>query len=900
MTFTWSDEIMKNKERAGMSRWKRWLALLLSTVVGILLLYVVVSFVFLDFMVDFWWFRALNYEGYFWLRQGYRYLVFAGVTLSFFFIFFLNFWVASRYLGTSIPAETKTGGPKRDRYRKLMEMFQRGSLKVYVPFSLALSILVAVPIFSKWETFLLYMFGPDAGVTDPVFGRDVSYYLFSFPIYVLLQHRLLVAVLFLIFGLAILYWYENRLLGRTDQRLPRGAKSHLSSLIFLVLIIQIWGYLLQRYDLLYSQNHEPLFFGPGFVEMRVVLPLIWLSILLFGATALSVVFFIHRRKGLKLCIFLGLGFLVSLGLRHAKFLPQIVQEYSVKPNEIVREKPFIRNSIEATLAAYDLSKVKTREYAIEKIPWTASDPDVAWNVRNIPVWDREMLEDVYKQLQGIRPYYDFPSVDVDRYIVGGRYQQVYLAARELNVLNLPTYAQNWVNLHLQYTHGKGAVMTPAVQGGDEAMTWFIQDIPPQSQYGFTIQQPDIYYGLTSNSPYVLAPNEVKEMDYPEGETNVLTDYRGQGGVPLSSLFRKLLCAVYFKDRNLFFTTKTNEKTKVLFRRSIVERIRRLTPYLLLDSDPYVVVTSQGVFWIQDAYTTSERYPNAQPGSNHFNYMRNSVKIVVDAYNGSVTYYIADPKDPMIQAYRRMYPGLLKSLEQMSAELKPHLRYPKDFFVEQMGIYGKYHQTDPELFYRQEDIWDFAAVMKEGKSMTMTPYYLTLNLVERNRHEFLLLSPMSPGGRDNLRSLAVARCDGESYGEMILYSFPKGEQVYGPSQISALIDQDTTIAQQFTLWDQIGSKVKRGRMIVLPMGPIVFYIQPVYLEAAAGLKIPELKRLIVSQGDAVVMASSLKDAFRLLEAQVKEKIEHEKWNPSLEAPGFQPQGPSEKEVEPNQP
>jgi uncharacterized membrane protein (UPF0182 family) len=277
-----------------------------------------------------------------------------------------------------------------------------------------------------------------------------------------------------------------------------------------------------------------------------------------------------------------------------------------------------------------------------------------------------------------------------------------------------------------------------------------------------------------------------------------------------------------------------------------------------------------------------------------------VKIVVDAYNGDVTYYIADPSDPIIQAYRRMYPGLLKGLDQMPAELKPHLRYPKDFFVEQIGVYGNYHQTDPELFYRQEDIWDFAGVQGTAETVAMKPYYLTLNLVDPNRHEFLLLSPMSPAGRDNLRSLAVARCDGENYGKMIVYSFPKGEQVYGPSQISALIDQDTTIAEQFTLWDQLGSKVKRGRMIVLPIGPIIFYIQPVYLEAASGLKIPELKRLIVSQGDAVVMASSLGEAFRLLEAQVKEKIEHEKGDLAAEAPGSQPQAPSEEEAESTQP
>ena len=863
---------MKDKHGSGRRHWKRWLALFLGGIFGAVLLTVVFGFVFLNFLVDLWWFRALHYEGYFWLRLAYRYIVLAGVTIAFFLIFFLNFWVASRYLGTSLPADTGTAGAKRGGYGSLIRMFQSGSLKAYLPFSFILSLVIALPIFHKWETFLLYVFGPGAGVKDPVFGLDVSYYLFSFPLYVLVQSKLLVAFLLLVFGLALLYWYENRLLGLAGRRLPSGPRIHLSSLIFIVLLIQIWGYLLQRYELLYCRDHEPLFFGPGFVEMRVVLPLIWLSILSFSATALSIVHFIHKRRGLKFCILFGASFFIFLGLRHTTFLPEIVERYSVKPNEIIRERPFIRNSIQATLKAYNLSNVETKEYPIERIPWTATDPDFALSIRNIPVWDRDVLEDVYKELQGIRPYYDFPSVDVDRYMVEDRYQQVYLAARELNVANLPSYAQNWVNLHLQYTHGQGVVMTPAAQGGDEAMKWFIQDIPPESAYGFRIKQPDVYYGTVSNSSYVLAPNEVGEMDYPAGEDNVLSDYEGDGGVPLRSLFRKLLFAVYFKDRDLFFTTKNNEKTRVLFRRSIVKRIRLITPFLLLDRDPYVVVTSEGVFWIQDAYTTSDWYPNAQPVDDRFNYMRDSVKIVVDAYNGRVSYYIADSKDPIIQAYRRIYPGLLKNLDEMPDNLKLHIRYPKDYFVEQMGIYGKYHQTDPELFYRQEDIWDFAAGLKAQGSGDMRPYYLTINLVEPNRYEFLLLSPMSPAGRDNLRSLAVARCDREDYGKIIIYSFPKGEQVYGPSQISALIDQDTTIAQQFTLWDQVGSKVKRGRMIVLPVGPIVFYIQPVYLEAASRLKIPELERLIVSQGDAVVMAGSLGEAFRLLEDEVRQRTE----------------------------
>lgn len=847
-----------------MNRLKRWLLALVIACVVLAVGYAVLNFVFLDFVVDWSWFSALGYSGYFWLRLIYRYLVFLVALIVFFFIFFLNFWIAARYLGSKSSA---SGEETPGRHRQLLKMFRTASLKVYTPLSLILSIPLALSLFDKWNLTLLHLFAPAAGIQDPAFGRDVSYYLFSLPLYNLIQTDFLLVFTVVFLATVVLYWLEKRTLAKADQHLPWGAKLHLSLLILIVAGIQVWGFLLQRYTLLYSKTHQPLFYGPGFTEMQVILPLLWGSIAVLAALVLAVLIFSHTRKGLIWCIVFAVLFAGVQAVRHFEFLPNLVQEYVVKPNEISKERPYIENSIQGTLAAFDLSEVKTREYPVERLPWTVVTPQVEESIRNVPVWDRELLGAVYEQLQGIRPYYHFQGIDVDRYSVRNLFQQVYLSAREINLEKLPGSSKSWINLHLQYTHGHGVVMTPAAQGGDDVLTWFIQDIPPKSDYGLTVKQPGIYYGL-GEQPYAIAPNDVGEMDYPQGEKTVTTNYDGTGGVPISSLFRKAIFAAYFKDKKLFLTTKVNNKSRILFRRQIVERIKTITPFLRLDSDPYVVTTDEGLFWIQDAYTASDHFPYAAPHKTGVNYIRNGAKVVVDAYNGTVTYYLSDKTDPIIRAYARMYPGLLKDLDEMPEGLKSHIRYPKDLFKMQMDMYIKYHQTDPEIFYREEDIWDYAKVRGKDGQVDMDPYYITLSLIERDRPEFLLLCPMSPKGRDNLRSLVLVGCDKEHYGEFFTYSFPKGIQVYGPSQISALIDQDTRIAEQFTLWDQVGSEVKRGKMIIMPMGNVIFYIQPVYLSAASLLNIPELKRLIVSQGDVVVMDKSLDKAFERIGQRIR--------------------------------
>lgn len=855
-----------------MNPWKRWLLILGAGILGLNLIMLASSLFGVNFLVNFWWFDSLGYGFYYLQRLFYRYIVLISVTVFFFLIFFLNFWIASRYLGTTAPPQSDDNAQKM-AYKDLFQMFRTGSMRVYTPLSILLGVLVAWPLFNHWEKFLLYIFAPAMGVSDPVYGKDISYYLFSYPIYTLLQRRLLLAFALLLAGLALLYWLEKRLLSQQEQTIPHGAKRHLSILILLVFFIEIWDYVLQAYGLLYNPNHQVLFFGPGFVEMWVILPLIGLTLFLLMGTAFSLIFLIHKHRGLKVLGTFVVLFFLALGARYSSLLPNLVEKYIVKPNEISRERPFISRNIEATLAAYNLNEVETRNFNPQRIPTDLDTSTIKAELRNIPVWDGELLEDVFQQMQQLRTYYNFPSVDVGRYTVNSIYQQVFLAARELDHNQLPPGAHNWINQHMSYTHGYGAVMTPASQGGDEPMTWFMYGIPPASEYGFNMEQPAIYFGLGSYE-YAIAPNDAGEFDYPKGDSNVMTHYTGRDGVPLASLFKKLLFAYHFMEKDIFFTTKTNKDSKILFRRNIVERIKTLTPYLLLDSDPYLVVTPKNLFWIQDAYVTSALYPNATPyfsATESFNYIRNSVKITVDAYNGTVTYYVFDTKDPIIQAYSRIYPGIFKNQEEMPRELLQQVRYPRDLFDIQMTIYAKYQQQDPEVFYQQEDTWDFAKTYQDEGISRIKPYYLTLDLIDPPRFDFLLLVPMSPKGRDNLRALALVGCDPPNYGKIIIYNFPKGELIYGPPQITALINQDTTIAEQFTLWNQIGSRTALGKMIILPIGKIIIYIQPVYLKASAQLKIPELKRLIMSQGQIVVMERSLEEAYVKLQERIKADI-----------------------------
>jgi uncharacterized protein len=846
-----------------MNSWKKRMviggAVILALLVGTALL----KLIFVNFVVDFWWFQSQGLGFYFFMRHLYRYLVFAFFAFVFFAFFFVNFWIASRFTGLVDRASDEAEEALANRLHKGMQRF-------YLPLSALMALPIAIPMYLNWEKALMFLFGRASGVSDPLLGKDISFYLFSLPIYTLLQEEILLVAVVLFLGILFLYWYEHRMLAETDASLPRGARVHLSCLGLLIVAVLCWRFLLERYALLYNTANMPVFFGPGYVEMRVTLPIIWSAIVFLAATGIALVVSINRGSGWKLPAIFGLLFALSIVGKNADFAADGVRKYVVAPNQIARERPYIDANIRSTLAAFDLDTVESRDYAIQPKPeFDARDPDLIRRLQNIPVWDREMLGNVYEELQGIRTYYSFPTIDVDRYTVENSYRQVYLGAREIQFSKLPQSAQIWINLHLHYTHGHGLAMIPAAQAGDAFMTWFVKDIPPTSEFGLSSGQNAIYYGL-ENKPYVIVPNDAGEIGSPVDGDEVIVNYNGTGGVRLNSLWRKLLFAMHFKDLNIFFTTKTNDRSRILFRRHITDRITHITPFFKLDEDPYIVMTDDGLFWIQDAYTTADNYPLAPPVGEGYNYIRNAVKIVVDAYNGKVTYYVADIDDPIIAAFRRMYPGVFGPLDNMPEELRKHIRYPQDMFHTQVTVYAKYHQTSPEKFYRQEDIWEFAKMPQGRDLVPAKPYYLTLDLIESGKEDFLLFMPMSPFGRDNLRALMIAGSDGENYGKLFAYRFSREQQVYGPAQVHSLVNQDVVISEQFTLWDQEGSEVILGKMVIEPTGGSLLYIQPVYLQEEGPLKIPQLKRMIMALGDAVVMAPSLEEAAVKLEAELARK------------------------------
>lgn len=863
-----------------MRNWKRLLTITAVTLIGLAALVLAVGIALTNFLVDFWWFSALEYGVYFWLRLLYRYILSGGITIFFFLIFFLNFWAASRYLGVDQTAfydltRTQQGGQSQN----LLRMFQTGSLKIYTPLSLILAIMIAAPFYHHWEAALLFFFGPEAGVIDPVYREDVSFYLFSLPIFNLIQSELLITFSVLLLAIVVLYWIEHQLIPAERKRWPLGAKIHMSGLVLATALIVAWGFVLDRFDLLYTAVHEPIYSGPGFVELNYVLPLLWLSVISLIAGTVFGIAYVHEGKGLHGLIGSVLIFLLALGLRHWDFVPNLIDRFIVKPNPVKTEREPMDNNIKATLAAYGLDDAKTFDV---KATWrgaTQIDPTMREHLHNIPIWDPEFLDDVYQQLQGIRPYYSFTDVDTSRYTINGQIEQVNLAARELNIEKLPTEAQNWENRHLRYTHGYGAVITPASQNGDEPMRWFLRDLDMRSDVGFSIEKPDIYYGQ-EKLEYAVVPNKLTIPGISSFDVDSSQNYTGKGGIVISSLFRRLLLAIYFRDEKLFFSLNVDENSKMLFRRNIVERIKRLTPYLTLDRDPYVVVTPKRIYWIVDAYTTSKWYPASKSYSfsfekdgtqKQFNYIRNSVKIVIDAFEGFVDYYVADPQDPIILAYQKAYPGLFKDIATIPPLLRDQLRHPRDYFLIKMGIYAKYHQTDPALFYQQAETWNFSKV----NDKVVQPYYFTTYLEGLTAGDnFMLLCPMTPIGRSNLSALGVGgewsfqQSRAPYRNETGVYKFSREVQVEGASQVSAMIDQDPEIARLFSLWDQKGSHVQRGRIIMLPIGRSLLYVQPIYLVSTGNVRIPELTRIILSMGNVVVMETSLENALAKLEARLR--------------------------------
>jgi len=561
---------------------------------------------------------------------------------------------------------------------------------------------------------------------------------------------------------------------------------------------------------------------------------------------------------------LGLAVLVGASVLLGGIYPEIMQRAVVLPNEGTKERPYILNNIEATRVAYGLDKIKEEEFPVKE---EISLEDIEKNedtIRNIRLWDWRPIKQTLKQIQAIRLYYDFNSVDVDRYYFNGNYQQVMVSPRELDKDKIPEQARTWVNEVLTYTHGYGVVVNPVNKiSGEGLPELLIKDIPPVSSVNLTITRPEIYYGEITKG-YVIVKTKAKEFDYPKGDENVYSTYAGNGGMPVSSLWRRILFSIKYSNMQILLTTNLTPESRIMINRNIKERVNKVAPFLGYDKDPYMVISKEGkLFWIQDAYTISSNYPYSTPvAGGYFNYIRNSVKVVIDAYNGTMDFYIIDQKDPVAEVYKNIFPQLFKNFDQMPEDLKEHIRYPKDLFQVQAELYSTYHMTDPDVFYNKEDYWNVPNEIYAENEIKMEPYYIVTRLPGHEREEFILMTPFTPSTKNNMIAWLAAKNDQPEYGNLIVYKFPKEKLIFGPMQIEARIDQNSEISQQLTLWGQKGSTVIRGNLLVIPIEESIIYVEPLYLRAEMG-EIPELKRVIVSNGSDVVMGNNLEEALEKL-------------------------------------
>jgi uncharacterized membrane protein (UPF0182 family) len=639
--------------------------------------------------------------------------------------------------------------------------------------------------------------------------------------------------------------------------------AHGSALLGVYFAVKAWSYVLDRYLLLYNDNG--IVVGAGYTDVNIELPVLWLLICLSAAAA--VVMWTNMWLRAYRPVIAAVALMFGSAFLFGELLPGMFQRFFVKPSELQLEAPYIQRNIALTREAYNLRQITVKPFPAEQGLTFQSLQDNRGTIDNIRLWDWQPLMDTYAQLQEIRTYYRFLDVDIDRYQIDGAYRQVMLAARELAPSLLSANAQTWVNLHLLFTHGNGVVMSPVTEKSTEGLpNFYLKDIPPVSSGGPAITEPRIYFGQSTNG-YVIVKGSTPEFDYPKGKDNVYANYDGADGIAIGGAAWRSLFSWQFDDVNILLSRYLTSESRIMLHRNIQDRIETLAPFLQLDHDPYVVISDGRLYWIQDAYTTSDWFPYAQP-TGDINYIRNSVKVVIDAYNGTITFYVMDTADPVIATYRRIFPELFKPLAAMPADLQRHIRYPEDLFRLQALQYRAYHMDTPEVFYNREDLWQFPRepTTSDGSNQSggtrMAPYYMIMRLPGEPRAEFFLMLPMSPSQRENMIAWLAARCDPPDYGKLIVYEFPKDKLVYGPFQIEARINQNTDISQQISLWNQMGSRVLRGNLLVVPIENSILYVSPLYLRAESG-QLPELKRVIAAYGDRVVMEDTLPAALAAL-------------------------------------
>jgi uncharacterized membrane protein (UPF0182 family) len=817
-------------------------------------------------IVEWLWMGQLGYEGIFWrllfIKLGWFGIAFVAV----FLYFWVNLRVLIRLSLKSIEEQgvlvLKNGTAVASRWAK--------TISLIVSFFPAL--VFALIYYSEWDTYLRFRWGGPFGFSEPIFGADVGFYIFRLPFYEVIQNGLtgLTLITFLTISLAYRSFGIVQFADRYSQKKNWPGISHAAILFLFFIGSWMWGYYLDRFELLYSTTG--VVYGVGYTAYNITRISLW--VMFFASLALGGFVLFNLRRGRFKKILLGVAAYFALYIVVVPVLPGLVQKFKVEPSELELEMPFLKHNINFTRKGFQLEKIEVKTYPAVSELTLNQISDHQQTIQNIRLWDWRPLLQTYRQTQEIRLYYEFYEVDVDRYHLKDGYHQVMLSAREL-APELPEKARTWVNQYLQFTHGYGLVMnfvSKIAEGGLPQYT--IENIPPVSDEGMVVSRPAIYYGEKTPG-YRIVSTDVKEFDFPKGSQNVYASYDGKGGIPLDNLWKRLLFSWNLSDINILLTSYLNPGSRIQIWRRVRERVGKIAPFLQLDKDPYLVLSEGKLYWIQDAYTTSDRFPYSEPYSKSYgaslNYIRNSVKAIVDVYEGSVRFYLMDPDDPILRAYRAAFPGVFRELSELPEDLKGHLRYPEDLFTIQADVYRTYHMTDPQVFYNREDLWTLPQEKYAGNAVPMIPYYILMRLPGEKELMYLLMIPFTPQNRDNMIAWMAAKCDFPEYGKILLYQLPKERLILGPIQIEAMIDQNTLISEQLSLWDQRGSRVIRGNLIIIPMENSFLYVEPVYL-TAEGTNIPQLKRIIVVAGDKVAMEPTLDRALQVIfgKAQPEEK------------------------------
>src|SRR5215470_2170464 len=805
-----------------------WQSALRALLVAVIIFWI--CFVLLSptagFLVDWLWFSAIGYFSIFRTIIVAEAEVFIAVFITTAIILLVNGSLAFRFAQSEWTQHRTEFDSRPTGISTLPEVLEFTRYKLPWPSVIifgacVLAALVAWGEVDNWRVLLQFLYQAPYGASDPLYNKDIGFYLFALPAYIAIKNWMLLTLFLSAVFAGAIYWVHGGIVYTVQRRsMSPTAIAHGSVLLGLLFAVKAWSYGLDRYLLLYGDNGVVV--GASYTDIHVELPVLWLLIALSIVAALAAWANLwvrtYRLPAAAIVLLFGGAFLLS------GVIPGLFQRFYVKPNELAWERPYIERNIALTREAYNLNRIEPRPFPAEQnLTYETLEANKA-TIDNIRLWDWQPLADTYAQLQEIRTYYKLRELDVDRYWLGGTYQSVMLSARELNPALLPPNAQTWVNRHVLFTHGNGAVMSPVTQKSAEGLPLlYLRDIPPVAHGGPDIREPRIYYGKETND-YVIVKGSVPEFDYPKGKDNVYAAYDGSGGVPLSGMVRRLIFAHHFGDVNLLLSDYITDGSRIMIRRNIQNRVRTIAPFLSLDHDPYPVISEGRIFWIQDAYTTSEYFPSAQPAPGGFNldYIRNSVKVVIDAYNGTVDFYLMDPQDAIAATYQRIFPDLFKPFAVMPGDLKKHIRYPEDLFLIQARLFQTYHMEAADVFYNREDLWQFPrqpagdGVSSMDGIVPMVPYYIVMRLPGEKQAEFFIMIPMVPSRRDNMIAWLAARCDAPDYGKLIVYEFPKEKLVYGPFQIEARIHQNTEISQQISLWNQMGSRVIRGNLLVIPI------------------------------------------------------------------------------------